>query len=307
MSTPTTALPQPLPHYSGARHNGYHHQHYSANPASFHAPYSVVAAPPSRLSLQSPSAHSLSAYSPSSSHSGVLGINHSLTSARPPLQDTTTTLPPLAHNTKHAMPIAQPQQPSRPQPPTGHKRKRGEPDWNAFYKNGLPEEIIVIDDTPEPQGPPSVSSQALTNGDTSASETRHAAKRQKRINEPAHYDPVYHNIASSHTHTSRQLASPSKSTVSSDRTNSALHTTAATSLGSSSSNGTYDHDAQIGQKRRRTTRQQIANEAKRQEELKKDLYPVYQPPPYPPKKAAEVPVRVIADVSPLVLGDHMLC
>ena len=103
MSTPTTALPQPLPHYSGARHNGYHHQHYSANPASFHAPYSVVAAPPSRLSLHSPSAHSLSAYSPSSSHSGVLGINHSLTSARPPLQDTTTTLPPLAHNTKGAV------------------------------------------------------------------------------------------------------------------------------------------------------------------------------------------------------------
>ncbi len=29
-------------------------------------------------------------------------------------------------------------------------RSRG-PDWNKFYQNGLPKEITVIDDTPEPQ------------------------------------------------------------------------------------------------------------------------------------------------------------
>lgn len=29
-------------------------------------------------------------------------------------------------------------------------RRTGAPDWNEFYKNGLPSEVIVIEDTPEP-------------------------------------------------------------------------------------------------------------------------------------------------------------
>ena len=33
------------------------------------------------------------------------------------------------------------------------KRTRSrKPDWETFYKNGLPKEIIVIDDSPEPEG-----------------------------------------------------------------------------------------------------------------------------------------------------------
>ena len=31
----------------------------------------------------------------------------------------------------------------------GAKRARGPPDWEAFYKNGIPKEVIVIEDTPE--------------------------------------------------------------------------------------------------------------------------------------------------------------
>jgi len=187
-----------------------------------------------------------------------------------------------------------------PQPQPQHTRKRRRPDWDDFYRNGLPDVVIVIDDTPEPEAQPSVApSQTLANGHSNAANAsssndipaRHQAKRRKRDDEPTHYDPVYNNgIVGSHSHTSRQLASPSKSTVSSDRTNSAIHTTAATSLGSLSSSGQlYDYEVQPGQKRKRITRQQIANEAKRREAD-------YQPPPFPPKKAPDVPVKVIPEV-----------
>ena len=94
-----------------------------------------------------------------------------------------------------------------------------------------------------------------------------------------------------------RINTPSGSTISSDRTNSANHTTAATSLGSLSSNGQYDYEAQPGQKRKRT-RQQHAEEVKRRElGMLGHTYTSYQPPPHPPKKAAEVFVRVESDVS----------
>jgi len=191
------------------------------------------------------------------------------------------------------------------QPPPARKRRRSrEPDWNSFYKNGLPKEIIVIDDSPEPETPASTapSSHALTNGHINghSSEiiTRHAAKKRRReadLAAPAPYDPVYHStlIGAQVSH----HGSPSHSTVSSDRTNSAIHTTAATSLGSASSNGHYDHDAQPGMKRKRTTRQQI-NEARRREaDTLANTYANYQPPPDPPKKAPEVRVKVIPDLA----------
>lgn len=187
--------------------------------------------------------------------------------------------------------------------PESRKRRRSrEPDWKSFYKNGLPKEIIIIDDTPEPETPASAGAPSLTNGHTNGTvngaatgpSTRHVAKKRRRNDETTHYDPIYYNnIVGSYTTTPRRLASPSKSTASSDRTNSAIHTTAATSLGSlSSSNGQYEYDAQPGQKRKRT-RQQIAIEARRREP---ETYASYRPPPHPPKKAADVHVKVIADV-----------
>ncbi|MBE3045011.1 hypothetical protein IMZ48_21125, partial [Candidatus Bathyarchaeota archaeon] len=46
------------------------------------------------------------------------------------------------------------------------------------------------------------------------------------------------------------------------------------------------------------TRQQVANEAKRREvDLLGDAYISYKPPPQPPKKASDVPVRAVPDVS----------
>lgn len=199
------------------------------------------------------------------------------------------------------MPTAPPTQSrAEPQPPRKRRRSR-EPDWKSFYKNGLPKEIIVIDDTPEPEQPhaAAAAAQALTNGRQHVAPNGapgSSAKKRKRDDEPTPYDPVHHSAAvGSHT--------PSKSTVASDRTNSAIHTTAATSLGSLSSNGQYEYDSPSSQKRKRTTRQQLANEARRREAaINTDALAHYRPPPYPPKKARDVHIKVISDVS----SSHLL-
>ena len=176
------------------------------------------------------------------------------------------------------------------------------PDWDAFYQNGLPKEVIVIDDSPTPD--PSVS--VLSNGQATRSvnggSSRHAAKKRKRDDVGAAYDPVYHLDPSHSGNQSPEYKASTGSTISTDRTTSAIHTTAATSLGSHSSNGQNSYeavDAQAGQKRKRQgTRLQLANEAKRKElETNGDAYTNYKPPPKPPIKAPEVQVRPVNEVS----------
>jgi dual-specificity kinase len=178
------------------------------------------------------------------------------------------------------------------------------PDWNEFYKNGPPKEIIVIDDdSPPPQ--PSQPSQAVQkapikreymasrNAKQELVEHTNKKRRTGHIydNVPSHHQPSY-----SHDNT-RQSGSD---TISTDRTTS-LHNTAPTSLGSngSGSGGGYIEPASIGQKRKRAVRQ-IAEDKKRKEiaTAAGDLpYSSYIPPPRPPIKAKEVQVVAIKDVS----------
>lgn len=216
----------------------------------------------------------------------------------------------------------------------GHKRRRDRDspvDWSKFYGGQPPKEIIVIDDTPEPDTATTAASHpdataagtsngtnttyTYTNGTANSngantSAARHAPKRRKRDDDVSttsgtRYDPVHSsriNNENANANARRnQAQSQSASIISSaSRTDSAIHTTAATSLGSlgsRSSNGHYDLDAQVGQKRKRTTRQQAANEVKRRENaITGHNYPSYHPPPNPPKKAGDVYVRVIQDV-----------
>lgn len=187
--------------------------------------------------------------------------------------------------------------------PTRKRRRSREPDWNNFYRNGLPKEIIVIDDTPEPE--PANTSRKLTapntNGDDAAAaaagsykpaaNTRQPVKRRRRDVPPSGYHVQY---VGSRTNTPLQHATPIGSTLSSDRTNSFLNTTAPTSL---SSNSQYD-EAPVPLKRKRTTRQQAANEAKRRDvDGLGGGFLTYKPPPLPPKKVSDVHVKVVHDVS----------
>ncbi|PMD24199.1 kinase-like protein [Hyaloscypha hepaticicola] len=199
------------------------------------------------------------------------------------------------------MPISSSTSVSKPNPKKRQRsREPREPDWHKFYKNGLPKEVIVIDDSPTPEPSASVLSNTQALNSAVGGSSRHAAKKRRR--DDVAYDPVYHNEPSHSLNQSPAYKDSSGSTISTDRTTSAIHTTAATSLGSHSSNGQNGYEAeevQAGQKRKRTnTRLQIANEAKRKElETNGDAFTNYKPPPRPPIKAPDVQVKQVADNS----------
>lgn len=209
------------------------------------------------------------------------------------------------------MPLSQP---SLGQPAKKRQRSR-EPDWKNFYKNGLPKEVIVIDDSPPPVVSESIEPVSIPPRNPGrivpGGSTRHTAKKRKRDGVGSAYDPVYHlQETPSSNQSPIYKDSLSESTISTDRTTSAQHTTAATSLGSQYSGGTVGYevdDVQPGQKRKRVaTRQQIANEAKRREiEINGDAFGNYRPPPHPPIKAPEVNVKVMPDVSFLSTANEL--
>jgi len=181
-------------------------------------------------------------------------------------------------------------------------QRRRNPDWADFYKNGIPKEVIVIDDDDDPAPPPlPVARQpGLARAAPSAS-TRHTDKKRKTAASTA-YDPVYHQHPTSYSTTQTPYYDSPDHSISTDRTTSALHTTAPTSLGSQVSNGHHISpldNAAAGQKRKRTRAvvQDEAKQAKRRE-LDHDDNPfsLYQPPPNPVIKAKDVYVQVVADV-----------
>ncbi|POR37304.1 Dual specificity protein kinase lkh1 [Tolypocladium paradoxum] len=323
MSTPTTAVAT-LPRY----HTHYHHPSYPHQPhgsstiagtTSATANYRSAAAnailpPPATTTTTttasvSSAARLLPFYQPASAGSpaGADGVVQSQSSAPhlPPHRDHPDDHHNLLHNlnpssaarhddsyTSTMASVAGSDQPSR------KRRRSREPDWNNFYRNGLPKEIIVIDDSPEPVAN---TSRKITNGNTviaaaAAARDSHAqqpAKKRRRDDDPATSRAAGYHVqyVGSHTNTPLQNTTPIGSTLSSDRTNSALHTTAPTSL---SSDSQYE-DVQAPLKRKRT-RQQVANEAKRRDiDGLGDPFFTYKPPPHPPKKASEVHVRVVHD------------
>lgn len=190
-----------------------------------------------------------------------------------------------------------PIQPDMPDTAQQNAAKRRGPDWNEFYRNGLPKEVIVIDDDDDDesarQPPPAAPSRTATNGTTA----RHTDKKRKTTASTA-YDPVYNQHTSYSTTQTPYYDSPGHSTPA-DRTNSAHKTTGGTSI--ASSNGQHisplDNSA-VGQKRKRTRAavQDEAKEAKRRELDDQDPFALYNPPPNPVIKAKEVYVTLVPDV-----------
>lgn len=212
-------------------------------------------------------------------------------SRQPPPQ-----LPPITHPSPIDM--------SATDPGSAHRRRN--PDWADFYKNGIPREVIVIDDDDdEDLQPPPPRNQGPARTATNPS-ARHADKKRKTTTSTA-YDPVYNQHTSYSTTQTPYYDSPNHS-LSTDRTTSALNTTAPTSLGSQVSNGhnisPHDNSA-AGQKRKRTRAvvQDEAKQAKRRElDHHDDPFSLYQPPPNPVIKAKDVYVQVVQDVRPM--HDH---
>ncbi|KAJ3578462.1 hypothetical protein NPX13_g2103 [Xylaria arbuscula] len=177
--------------------------------------------------------------------------------------------------------------------PETQPRNSKEPDWKQFHKNGLPTEIIVIDDTPEPDSKASESATSKTHTNDTANSsmnkptTRHVAKKQKKEDELHNQSPYDARLNGSYVQLSNS------GSVSTDRTTSAYNTTAPMSL---SSNERYDYkEPTTGQKRKRT-RQQIAQDVKqRKVEVLGNRFQEYQPPQKPIKKCGEVSVRPVND------------
>ncbi|KYK56537.1 hypothetical protein DCS_03537 [Drechmeria coniospora] len=183
------------------------------------------------------------------------------------------------------------------------RRRSREPDWNTFYRNGLPKEIIVIHDTPEPEANTSRkltngATHGLTNGSTALPPSRdlHSQQPVKRRRRDDGTSSSHHlpGLASRPNDSPQHLlpsTTPVGSAMLADHAHSALHANGPTS---SSSASHYDH-VQASLKRKRT-RQQVANEAKRRDlDGLGDQFFAYRPPPFPPKKASEVHVRVVHD------------
>ena len=185
----------------------------------------------------------------------------------------------------------------------GSAQRRRNPDWADFYRNGIPKEVIVIDDDDDddddPQLPPPRQQPPSARDAATNPSARHTDKKRKTTASTA-YDPVYNQHTSYSTTQTPYYDSPNHS-LSTDRTTSAINTTAPTSLGSQVSNGHHisplDNSA-AGQKRKRTRAvvQDEAKQAKRRELDNDDPFSLYQPPPNPVIKAKDVYVQVVQDV-----------
>ncbi|KAI1430562.1 kinase-like domain-containing protein [Xylaria sp. CBS 124048] len=345
-TTATATLPPHYRHHHHppSHHLHHHHHHHypaypplSANSASFRAaatgPVPVLPTPSSTSSTASvatvPNRHSQQRYQHSttaSTSSYATTTNSSLIAADVLPNGGVASIAPARYLSArtHSTPASESQQLSQqtqqtqPTQPTQivtmpaaaaqscpdtqpRKRRRSkEPDWKQFYKNGLPKEIIVIDDTPEPEpdqaGSTDATSRTFTNDTVNVSTAQHCAKKRRKEDDQ-YVDSQYDARPTASYH------QPSIGSASTDRTTSAYNTTAPTSL---SSNGQYDYETQqTGQKRKRT-RQQLAQDAKRREvEALGDVFLEYQPPQKPIKKCGEVVVRPVIDQRVLQPGNKV--
>ena len=291
MSTPSTAtatIPQPHSHY------GYpHHQAYQPNVGPYSSANTGLNGPP-RLPATYKTFHTNNSSS-STTHQTPAAAAASVAPAPAPAP-----APPPSR--QH---LQSPNMPASQSTSTRQESKKRDkrPDWNEFYRNGPPKEIIVIDDdSPPPKPQPEDGRPNHTTRTAMGNANSHQPANKKRKTGPSTtYDSAYDQQQPySATQAPHYRGSPSATTISTDRTTSALNTTAATSLGSQSggSNGAYADDGTVGQKRKRITRKQVADEAKRREiEVNGDAYSSYIPPPKPPIKAKDVFVPPVLDVS----------
>jgi dual-specificity kinase len=272
MSTPSTATATlPLPHHQYySRHQAYTPQ--SSTYAALNG--SLVNAVP-RL----PNPQYSSAYT--ASDTIVADQRRTITASSRP----STRLPPVEHS--HSLQTLDHREMNGSKLPRSSRsgNPSRQPNWDDYFKNGVPEEIIVIDDdTPEP-----------------APRDRHADKKRK-TGVSSNYDPVYNPQPSySTTQTPYYENSSTNHTVSTDRTAPAYKGTGSSSTGPSITNRSYYpplDEGVVGQKRKRAARVADDNKVVKRREVERVQSPfsAYIAPPKPPIKAREVYVKPIKDV-----------
>jgi dual-specificity kinase len=158
------------------------------------------------------------------------------------------------------------------------RRRPRAPDWDAFYKNGLPQEVIVIEDTPEPT---TKKPRNHTADDHTQNGNGHSAKKRK-----------IEDSASNNTYSSNQYNNSSGS--------GSRGTREGDTLPAGSRSDVYrgdDSPVRTGQKRKRTGQQASATASKaRKVTIGKGFHDEYRGPGRRVTKAGEVAVRVFRDV-----------
>jgi dual-specificity kinase len=262
MSTPTTVATLPPPHHFG-RHQAYQ--------PSATARVGLAGALANGSSTRASASHTHHTYSNSASsasdHRRPSDLNPR-TAAAAALQDD-------------------------PQMNPRSRRQRG-PDWNNFYRNGVPKEVIVIDDDDTPDSATTLQHDTLLE--------RHKDKKRKTGAASA-YDPVYNPQPSySTTQTPYYENSSANHTTSTDRTAPAYKASGSSSIGPPLlTNGTYYSvmdEAAVGHKRKRAARAADENKGAKRREIQHDQspYSAYVPPKQPTIKAKDVYVECIKEV-----------
>lgn len=183
---------------------------------------------------------------------------------------------------------------------TTESASKRQPDWNEFYKNGIPKEIIVIDDdSPEPQYPTATSNTSNRQPRADASNYNSNPGRKRKVDQG--YEIEYSDSPTFSTHPAKFGGSSSSASYQSgDRTTSLQTVTAPTSLESYAGNNASSsyEDVRAGQKRKRIQPQKEtrAQTKRKQQESTSDAFADYIPPPKPLRKAGDVHVPVIRDV-----------
>ncbi|RAH73264.1 putative protein kinase (Lkh1) [Aspergillus aculeatinus CBS 121060] len=279
MSTPSTAT---------ATHPSHHQQHYAY---PHHQPYQPTPSYPTTSAAGTArlvtSAYPYTVNPPTTSLPFVQSPKTIPTAPTPSIASTAATAMPPAQNPMNAVSAAQ----------NGRRRK---PNWGEFYKNGIPKEVIVIDDTPPPEQSQAASRNPATayiNAPNGAAPQ--PASKKRRTGPDTTYDLATYDRPSFSINPQQYGEESSAESLSTDRTTS-LHTTAPTSLSQGStgaSNGLYYEDANTGQKRKRVTTRKSARDEQKKKELEAagDAFLCYVPPPKPIIKAKDVPVPVIRD------------
>lgn len=269
-STATTTIPAQHSQYGYAQHNPY-----AANTSSYPANNSV---PATRL--------------PTSYHT---------------FQSTTSSYPRNQRSEQSSKQPSHAASMATSQSTSALPRNQKQPDWDEFYKNGVPKEIIVIDDddSPPPKLPQRTASRRGGKADAPTSATQVPAGKKRKVDQG--YEAGYHDSPAFSTHPAKFGTGSSGPSISTDRTTS-LQTTAPTSLGSYGSSGASNsyEDVNIGQKRKRA-QPQATTRAQTKRKQQDDAFADYIPPPKPPLKAPEVHVPLVQAVcEPFLVLDRLL-
>lgn len=139
------------------------------------------------------------------------------------------------------------------------RRPPRQPDWNSFYKNGLPQEVIVIEDSPDPTSAHNPSRAALP---PSATEKGLSSARKRKAQEP----------------------SEAGSAAEAATNGSNIHSS--------------NPESNLGRKRRRVEDQHDGTQSSSQSVVstKRPKYAEYKPPRGPPKRVLNADIRVVHDV-----------